>query len=32
MTQGEAILDALHAVQEARKKLQDMLHKQRKQS
>ena len=32
MTQGEAILDAVHAVQEARKKLQDMLYKQRKQS
>lgn len=30
ITQGVAILDALHAVQEARKKLQAVLHEQRK--
>lgn len=30
MTQGQAILDALHAVQEARKKLQTILYEQRK--
>tara|TARA_A200000159_G_C7249819_1_gene308253 strand:+ start:513 stop:728 length:216 start_codon:yes stop_codon:yes gene_type:complete len=30
MTQGMAILDALNAVQEARKKLQVILHEQRK--
>ena len=30
ITQGMAILDALHAVQEARKKLQAVLHEQRK--
>jgi hypothetical protein len=29
-TQGEAVLDALHAIQEARKQLQVILHKQRK--
>jgi hypothetical protein len=29
-TQGEAVLDALHAIQEARKQLQAILHKQRK--
>lgn len=30
ITQGMAILEALHAVQEARKKLQAVLHEQRK--
>ena len=30
ITQGMAILDALHAVQEARKKFQVVLHEQRK--
>jgi hypothetical protein len=30
ITQGVAILDALHAVQEARKKFQVVLHEQRK--
>jgi hypothetical protein len=30
ITQGMAILDALHAVQEARKKFQTVLHEQRK--
>tara|TARA_B100001093_G_C26498869_1_gene872358 strand:- start:347 stop:562 length:216 start_codon:yes stop_codon:yes gene_type:complete len=30
MTQGMAILDALNAVQEARKKFQVILHEQRK--
>ena len=28
-TQGEAVLDALHAIQQARKQLQEILHKQR---
>ena len=28
-TQGEAVLDALHAIQKARKQLQEILHKQR---
>jgi hypothetical protein len=28
-TQGEAVLDALHAIQEARKQLQVILHKNR---
>ena len=28
-THGEAVLDALHAIQEARKQLQAILHKQR---
>lgn len=28
-TEGEAVLDALHAIQEARKQLQEILHKQR---
>lgn len=30
ITQGTAILDALHAVQKARKELQEILYKQRK--
>ena len=28
-TQGEAVLDALHTIQKARKELQAILHKQR---
>ena len=30
ITQGTAILDALHAVQKARKELQEIIYKQRK--